>query len=217
MAAMKDPISLLKKGAEELGLPINKDQGEAFAVYLAELKKWNRAYSLTSLKKDEEIIIKHFLDSMLYCKALPQGIRTVADIGSGPGFPGIPMKIICPHLRMHLVEPTQKKVLFLRHICSRLNFSDTEVISARVEDIEGLRVDAAVTRALFSIGDFINKASHILNDPGYLVLSKGPKLEKELEGIDEKMISQIDIRLPFLNLTRHLIVVKCLGHDPHNS
>lgn len=209
MAAMKDPISLLKKGAEELGLPINKDQGEAFAVYLAELKKWNRAYSLTSLKKDEEIIIKHFLDSMLYCKALPQGIRTVADIGSGPGFPGIPMKIICPHLRMHLVEPTQKKVLFLRHICSRLNFSDTEVISARVEDIEGLRVDAAVTRALFSIGDFINKASHILNDPGYLVLSKGPKLEKELEGIDEKMISQIDIKLPFLNLTRHLIVVRC--------
>ena len=81
-------------------------------TYLSELKKWNRAYNLTGLAKDEDIIIKHFLDSLLYLKAIPQGALQVADIGTGAGFPGIPITIIRPEIEMYLIEPSGKKVRF---------------------------------------------------------------------------------------------------------
>ncbi len=205
---MKDPADLLRKGISELAIPFTEKEIAAFLVYLAELRKWNRAYNLTGLKKDEEVVVKHFLDSLLFLKVFPEGIRTVADIGSGAGFPGIPVRIVRPDLTLFLVEPAKKKTVFLRHIVSRLCLSDAEVIDARIEDIEGLRVDAAMTRALFSVEEFQRKAGRILNENGVLILNKGPKLREELKGLDMKNISVTDLRLPFQNITRHLVVVR---------
>lgn len=170
--------------------------------------KWNRAHNLTGLKEAGDIVVKNFLDSLLFSKVLPAGVCTVADIGSGAGFPGIPLKIAEPALTLHLIEPTQKKAVFLKHICSRLGLKDIEVINERIEDVQGLKVDAAVTRALFSIGDFIKKARGILNEGGILVLSKGPKVDEELKGIDPERISLTDLHLPLSRITRRLIVVR---------
>jgi 16S rRNA (guanine527-N7)-methyltransferase len=105
---MKKTDELLEKGINELGITPSKQQINNFITYLSELKKWNKAYNLTGLKKDEDIIIKHFLDSLLYLKAIPHGEITVADVGSGAGFPGIPIKIIRPEIDMYLVEPSRK-------------------------------------------------------------------------------------------------------------
>ena len=153
-------------------------------------------------------MIKNFLDSLLFSKVLPPDVRTVADIGSGAGFPGIPLKIAEPALALYLIEPTRKKAVFLKHICSRLGLREVEVINKRIEEVEGLKVDAAVTRALFSTGDFIKKARGMLNEGGILVLSKGPKADEELKGIDPEKISLTDLRLPLSGITRRLVVVR---------
>ena len=110
----KKPDELLRDGIIELGFTPSKEQINAFMIYLSELKKWNKAYNLTGLEKDEDIIIKHFLDSLLYLKAIPNGEIRIADIGSGAGFPGIPIKILRPEIEMFLIEPSRKKSAFLK-------------------------------------------------------------------------------------------------------
>ena len=86
--------ALLIKGLKLLELPSRTEQIKKFLAYLVELKKWNRAHSLTSLRTDRDIIVKHFLDSLLFLCAIPAEARSLADIGSGAGFPGIPVKIM---------------------------------------------------------------------------------------------------------------------------
>jgi 16S rRNA (guanine527-N7)-methyltransferase len=203
-----EAADLLREGILELGLRLGDEQIAVFMTYLSELMKWNRAYNLTGLKTSGDIIIKHFLDSLLFTKVLPPGVRALADVGSGAGFPGIPLKIAVPGLKVYLIEPTQKKAVFLRHICSRLELEGIEVISGRIEDVEGLRVDVAVTRALFSVGDFLEKARSILKEGGVLILSKGPKVDEEVKGIGQDKISLTDLRLPLSRIIRHLVVVK---------
>ncbi len=199
---------LLKSGLEILDISFTEEQANKFTTYLAELKKWNRAYNLTGLKTDREIIIKHFLDSLLFLKVFPPDIKTVADIGSGAGFPGIPIKIIRPDLKIYLIEPTQKKALFLRHISANLGLENLEVINSRIEDIKEIRVDLAMTRALFSVGELIEKARGPLNKSGILILSKGPKLHEELKGLDKLNVEIKDLQLPFEDIVRHMVVVR---------
>lgn len=205
---MKETEDLLKKGLDQLEISWNDLQIGAFRTYLSELKKWNRVHNLTGLKSDRDIIVKHFLDSLLFLKVFPEGVSTVADIGSGAGFPGIPVKVMAPALKMFLLEPVKKKSVFLKHICGKLGLEGVKVLDRRIEDVEGLRVDAAMTRALCSIGEFIEKAARILTANGVLILSKGPKLGEELEGLDVRNITVSDIELPFTGTTRHLVVVR---------
>jgi 16S rRNA (guanine527-N7)-methyltransferase len=205
---MKETDDLLKKGLDELGIPWTGPQIDAFRIFLFELKKWNRIHNLTGLTTDRDIIVKHFLDSLLFLKALPDSAAAVADIGSGAGFPGIPIKIIATRLKMVLLEPAGKKAVFLRHICSRLGMGDVEIVEKRLEEVRGLRVDAAVTRALYSIREFIEKTEGIVGSGGVLILSKGPKLTEELRGIEMRDIAVLDFDLPFAKTLRHLIVVR---------
>jgi 16S rRNA (guanine527-N7)-methyltransferase len=205
---MKETDDLLKKGLDRLGIRWNDQQISAFGTYLSELKKWNRVHNLTGLRNDRDIIVKHFLDSLLFLKVLPEEVSTAADVGSGAGFPGIPVKIMAPELKMFLLESAKKKSVFLRHVCSKLGLEGVEVMDRRIEDIEGLRVDAAMTRALCSVGEFIEKAKRILTANGVLILSKGPKLGEELEGLNMRNITVSDFELPFAGTTRHLVVVR---------
>ena len=205
---MKKAADLLRRGIAELGISLTQRQVEEFTLYLAELRKWNRTYNLTALKSDRDIIVKHFLDSLLYAKVLPPGIRTVADIGSGAGFPGVPIKIAMPHVKVFLIEPTKKKAVFLAHIRDRLGLADLEIIAKRVEDIDGLDVDVCVTRALFTVEDFIRKTGAVVKRNGLLILNKGPKLDGELRGLDRRNIAVTDFNLPLENIVRHLVVVR---------
>ncbi|MDH4233209.1 MAG: 16S rRNA (guanine(527)-N(7))-methyltransferase RsmG [Nitrospirota bacterium] len=208
---MNKARDLLAEGLEKIGFGVNARQIDAFITYLEELKRWNRAYNLTGLRTDREIIIKHFLDSLLFANALPPEAVTLADIGSGAGFPGMPIKIMFPRLTVFLIEPTQKKVVFLRHLCNKLQLEKVEIMDKRIEEIKELHVDAAVTRALYSIKEFIGKAKDILNKNGVLILSKGPGLEKELAELSKGElagISREDIILPFENAVRHIVSVR---------
>jgi 16S rRNA (guanine527-N7)-methyltransferase len=203
---------LLRNGLKELGLVVSEEQIDAFITYLSELKKWNKAYNLTGFTRDEDIIIKHFLDSLLYFKAIPGGEIKVADIGSGAGFPGIPMKIIRPEIEMYLIEPSQKKSAFLRHIIRGLAIEKIKVVEKTIENIKVNRelpvsVDVAMTRALFSIKDFIKKAAHIVRPGGTLILNKGPKVRDELKILKDIEYEISTIVLPLTDIKRFIVSV----------
>lgn len=210
----QDAGTLLRKGFETLGIGCTEEQVNLFLVYLAELRKWSRVYNLTALRSDDDIVIKHFLDSALYIKALPAGVKTIADVGSGAGFPGIPIALLHPDLEVFLIEPSRKKALFLDHIRTRLGLDSVTIINVRIEDLEDLKVDVAVTRALFSVDEFIRKAAKILNKGGLLLLNKGPKILEELKGLDRGNIIVSEAVLPFENVTRYLVSVQIPLQSP---
>jgi len=199
---------LLSKGLLELGISVQADTVATFLSYLFELKKWNRAYNLTALKNDRDIIIKHFLDSLLFLKAFPQDSGNVCDVGSGAGFPGIPIAIVRPDISITLIEPSRKKCAFLRNIKKVINLNNVAVLDARVEDIKDANYYIAVTRALFSIDEFIKKTKHIVKKNGCFIVSKGPKFQDELEKMPSSAhIEHITATLPLTSLQRHLIKV----------
>jgi len=208
----RKPDELIKDGLIELGLTASEKQINAFMTYLFELKKWNKAYNLTGMEKDEDIIIKHFLDSLLYLKAMPGGEIKVADIGSGAGFPGIPIKIIRPEIEMYLIEPSRKKSAFLRHIIKELKLKKIKVIEKRIEEIKEIQepplsVDVAVTRALFGIKEFIKRSSHIVKQGGILILNKGPKVNEEIKALKDIRYEILILNLPLSDIKRHIVVV----------
>jgi 16S rRNA (guanine527-N7)-methyltransferase len=192
-----------------MSLTCSTEQIHLLMAYLTELKKWNRAYNLTSLNTDEDIIVNHFLDSLLYLKAIPEGHVSIADVGSGAGFPGIPIRMFRSESGMYLLEPSRKKASFLRHIVKLLGLYGVEVIEERVEDIGYLGVDVALTRALFSIKEFVRKVSHLVRDDGRMVLSKGPMVYEELGEIGEENLfyEVCYMNLPVTGATRYLVMV----------
>jgi 16S rRNA (guanine527-N7)-methyltransferase len=198
---------LLIKGLKALDLTPTEEQVSSFMTYLEELKRWNRAMSLTSLKTDEDIVVKHFLDSCLYLKALPPDVRSIADVGSGAGFPGVPLKIMRPEFSVYLIESSGKKCSFLRHIRRTLNIDGMEVFEGRVEGVEGVEVDAALTRATFAVDDFVRKAGRIVKPGGVFVLSKGPKAREELKGA-AFAYEIAEAALPMTDIKRNMVVVK---------
>ncbi len=216
---------LLKKGLKEMGFTCSKAQINAFMAFLSELKKWNRAYNLTALKTDEDIIIKHFFDSLLYLRAIPQGALRLADVGTGAGFPGIPIKIIRPGIDMTLIEASRKKAAFLRHIIRLLRLTAINVLEQRVEGLgkEHERTyDVIISRATFKIKDFLNIACPYVRENGRLVLSKGPKVSEELKELEKSPHTMAAVRkiltlqLPFIKAgmlrfwaERNLVVLKC--------
>jgi 16S rRNA (guanine527-N7)-methyltransferase len=208
-----NPEELLKEGLNQLGFSYSRRQIDAFMTFLIELKKWNRAYNLTSLRTDRDIIIKHFIDSLLYLKEIEGRGLKIADAGTGAGFPGIPMKIIKPEIDMTLIESRRKKSLFLRHIVRRLNLDNIHVLNYRIEGLGKeyeKTFDVIVSRATFKIKDFINKAHHYVKDNGSLILSKGQEITaEETEGLSGKWcIKKIKRSLPLINIERQLIIIE---------
>jgi len=205
---------LLKQGLKELEVSCSGEQIRSFMTYLSELKKWNRAYNLTALKKDEDIIIKHFLDSLLYIKAFPEGELKLIDAGTGAGFPGIPIKIVKPEIDITLIESSRKKTAFLRHIARSLGLGDLKVLDQRFEHLgkEHERAyDLIVSRATFSINEFLKIACPYVKEGGRLILNKGPKLSEELKepGAAEAVKKVLNLRLPITNDERNLVIFEC--------
>ncbi len=205
---METDRELLTRGIKELGIDPPDTAVDRFHSYLQELKKWNRAYNLTALTSSGDIVIKHFLDSLLYLKAIPEGQWNICDVGSGAGFPGLPLAIIRTDVSITLVEPSRKKTAFLRHMKRQLSLAHISVAEARVEDLKDKVFDIAVTRALFSIGDFVKKAGHVVRGGGFFVLSKGPKLEEEREALPASVKCEIiPVFLPLAGLQRNIVKV----------
>ncbi len=176
-----------------LGVSLGDEEVSRFMVYLEELKHWNRKMNLTSITSDREIITRHFLDSLTPCRLLRESFREsikLLDIGSGAGFPGIPLKIALPELSVLLMESTEKKVFFMRHVIRRLMLGGAvEAVHARAED-EGIierysgSFDCVISRALTGLEEFLALARPYLSEGGLVIAMKGPEVVNEIGPAD---------------------------------
>ena len=173
----------LQEGAAQLGVSLSTEQVKCFTLYLRELNQWRKRINLSSRKDDREIIIKDFLDSLTIIKYLPLN-TSLMDLGSGAGFPGIPLKIVRPDLKLLLLETTRKKVFFLKDVQRVLGLSGIEVRwsgeDRGIEDLSGI-FDFVASRAFGFILKFAKEGVSFLKRGGVLLAMKGKKGREELE------------------------------------
>lgn len=150
---------------------------EEFKKYLHLLQKWNKTYNLTSILDENEILIKHFEDSLAPLSFWPQ-VQTVLDIGCGAGFPGIPLKIKSPLLKITLCDSNRKKIDFCNAVIRELRLQDIETIHERVADSKVLTqmgtFDLVISRATFKISEFLKISRPYLRPGGIAMAMKGP-------------------------------------------
>ena len=128
------PSLLLQESSEEIGVPLSSEQAQRFMVYLKQLQLWNQSFNLTSITLDDEIIIKHFVDSLAALRAGDIRPRSkLLDVGTGAGFPGIPLKIARLDLNITLVEPARKKSSFLHFIIGLLRLESVDIFDGTLE------------------------------------------------------------------------------------
>ncbi len=201
----------LRTGAAELGLSLADSAIGLFHKYLTELNKWNEKVNLTALRSDEEIVVRHFLDSLICCKALQiSGQTRLLDVGAGAGFPGLPIKIASRSVDLTLLEPSQKKTAFLRHLVGVLGLEGVTVVPARVEqalETPALRPPFShiVSRAL-KLQDLIRFVAPLLGDKGLVALWRGPQNVGvgDLDGFMQETV--YPYTLPFGHGERYLLV-----------
>jgi 16S rRNA (guanine527-N7)-methyltransferase len=160
-----------------LGIDLSLQKKELFLFYLSLLLRWNRKINLTSIKDLNLIIRRHFLDSIAVAPYLGQAGRLM-DVGSGAGFPGLPLKIVLPRKEVVLVEARRKKANFLRDITRRLNVEGMQIIERRLEDLEARKIglfDEVVTRAFGHPDLFLKLSSTLLSPGGRSLIMHGPK------------------------------------------
>ncbi|MBU3804789.1 MAG: 16S rRNA (guanine(527)-N(7))-methyltransferase RsmG [Candidatus Cellulosilyticum pullistercoris] len=178
---------LLISGAKELDIQLSETQVEQFMKYKTLLQEWNQKMNLTAITEDREVITKHFLDCMTINKALNMSEqKTVIDIGTGAGFPGLVIKIAFPHLKVTLVDALKKRLTFLETVINELGLTDIECVHSRAEDLgknkqyrEGF--DICASRAVANLAVLSEYTLPFVKVDGYLIALKGQKLDEELE------------------------------------
>lgn len=174
-------IRLLAQGSREMGIALDQEQLRKFTLLLDELQKWNRKINLTAVRDEQGIVIKHFIDSLSLVKYLPlEG--TLLDMGSGAGFPSIPLKICLPQLKIVSVDAVEKKILFQRQAARLLGLQQFVALHERIETLppfyEG-HFDVITSRAFSEVTRFARLAVPLLADGGILLAMKGGRGAEE--------------------------------------
>ena len=209
---------IIQQGAEDLGCHLSPSQVRAFYRHMRELRRWNRTINLTAITRPEEIAIKHFLDSIAPAEQIPAASR-ILDVGSGAGFPGLPLKIIRPASQLTLIDSSRKKINFLQQVIRQLGLAHADARHTRIEDFNpdgahSARFDVIVSRAFTKAATLVRLAMPLVAKSGALLLWKGPHIEdeiRELQTIPELPGWEIQVysyRLPQSQGERNLIAVK---------
>lgn len=214
--------SILRRRAAQFNLALTELQLQAFQIYSRELLAWNRQVNLTRIVDPEEISVKHFLDSLAVYRALldlPQNF-SIVDIGTGAGFPGLPLKIVLPEVQLTLLEATAKKTKFLQHIVDTLHLTGVTVLAARAEEVghqaaHREQYDVAVARAVAALPVLAEYALPLVRVGGRVIAQKGRYPAEEVKAASRalKMLGgQFDqilpVEVPGLEATRHLVIVR---------
>lgn len=207
---------LLVEGAKTFGIYLGGKTIEAFELYLKELLKWNQKINLTAIRSEKGIVLKHFLDSLSVHPYLPKQ-PSILDIGSGAGFPGIPLKIIQPTLEMTLIDSVRKKVDFQKHIIRTLGLKGIEAIHGRVQDKGilkslGGRFDITLSRAFSDLRTLLILSFPFLKEGGTVIAMKSEVDNKELKLLNKiertpyQLPKTIPLILPFSSFKRAILL-----------
>lgn len=209
------------------GAPLTEKQVKAFEVFEAELMSWNEKFNLTAIRDAEGIRIKHFLDSLTCLQVMkPLHNERIIDVGTGAGFPGIPLKIINPGLKLTLVESVGKKAGFCRHMVETLHLDNVEVLTLRAEEVGRLpnhraQYDWALARAVASLPILSEYLIPLLKIGGHMLAQKGESAHAEAQASDNALkllgaqLQKIDkITLPGVVDERFLVVIKKTAATP---
>lgn len=180
---------LLKSGAAALGLELSAAQFAALNQFAEELKKWNRKINLTAITDDEGIAVKHLVDSLTLLRAV-QGEGKLLDIGSGGGFPGIPVKVAAPGLDVVSVDAVVKKISFQKQAVRLLHLDRFTPLHARAESLAAdyaRSFDWVVSRAFSDLPSFVSMALPLLKEGGRIIAMKGPGGAQEAESVRDEL------------------------------
>ena len=201
---------LLARGLAALGLELPAAARERLLAYAALLLKWNRTYNLTAIRDPEEIVTHHLLDSLAVLPHLAT-VRTLADVGSGGGLPGIPLAIARPDLAVTSIETVNKKASFQQQARIELDLANFQPRCGRVEQFRPERpFEAVISRAFSDLSDFARLAGHLIAPQGRLHAMKGGYPREEIAALPAgwAVDRSIELQVPQLNAERHLILLK---------
>jgi 16S rRNA (guanine527-N7)-methyltransferase len=211
-------LTAFTAGLRQLGLTLSDTQIEQFQFYRAELLDWNTRINLTAITNPEEVLLKHFLDSLTLLAVIDKPRLRLLDIGTGAGFPGLPLKIIRPQWSVTLLEATGKKVTFLNHVIEVLQLEDVIAVHGRAEELAHKSVwratfDVVTARAVAAIPTLLEYTAPYCRVGGLIILPKKGDLVDELtQGkraaklVGATFKSDTALSLPGLADDRHLLV-----------
>jgi len=218
----------LETGARKWGLTLTPDQVAAFELYYQQLVTWNERVNLTAITDYEQVQIKHFLDSLscLQVLATVTAQARCIDIGAGAGFPGVPLKMARPQMRLTLLESVGKKVLFLEHMVKELEVREVDIIKGRAEELgrwpdRRESYEVALARAVAGLPVLVEYALPLLKMGGIFVAQKGMEIEEEVDGarraieiLGGRLKEVREVQLPGSEEPRHLVVVEKVSLTP---
>ena len=216
-------------GTRELGVTLDDGHLAAFGTCYRELVDWNERFNLTAITDWDGVLVRHFLDSLSCLKALPQadlssGLRVI-DVGTGAGFPGLALKIVCPGMQLTLLEATRKKVTFLEHIVRVLGL-EVEVIHMRAEELgrdvtHREQYDWALARAVAEMPTLVEYLLPLVRVGGAMLAQKGEDATAEVQRAESAIVTLggrvrqlVPVELRGLAETRYLVVVDKVAATP---
>ena len=222
---LDDFETILLEGAEQLGISIKAQQIEQFRKYTKFLLQYNLHTNLTSITEPKSIAIKHFLDSIVVSKELKSYKIDLIDIGTGAGFPGVPLKIVCPEINITLLDSLNKRVKFLQELLKELNI-EADIFHKRAEELSKDklyrdRFDVSISRAVAPLNILSEYCMPFVKAGGSFIAMKGPNVEDEIQSahnainILQGKLERVDkVELPYGNGRRSIVVIQKVKDTP---
>lgn len=199
----------LTEGVDTLGLTVDEAQRTQLIDYLALLTRWNRAYNLTAVREPEDMVVRHLLDALAVSPYITPTGR-MADVGSGPGIPGIMLAIVHPALELTLIDSNLKMTRFARQAIRHLQLPNAVVERTRVEEGDFAPFEQIISRAFASISDYLSLTADLLTDDGRIWAMKGRWRGTEAKTLPTgcEIVQNRELHVPGLDAERHLIEIK---------
>ncbi len=216
---------IINKYLKEINIELKKEQTEKFYKYMNLLLEWNEKINLTAITEPEEVILKHFVDSLTISKYIEKGSKLV-DMGTGAGFPGIPLKILREDIEITLADSLNKRINFLNEVIKELNLKNIQTVHTRAEEFGKNKkyresFDIATSRAVANLSTLSEYLIPLVKPNGKVICMKGSEVKEEVEMAKKaieilggKIEQEESFNLPNSDMKRNVIIIKKVKNTP---